>query len=126
MTDNKEVTTMKTFKYLDQEVEYPHSFSYQANDGWGERLRMEYRREYQHQKEEEVLLRQEAQMPYSAKMKRFGRNAALETAALSLEVLCAPFILGGMTVTFDGIREKKRLPYRKRDRSPQRYRSPYV
>lgn len=41
-----------------------------------------------------------------------AKNTLMELAATGLEALCSPFMAGGMTVTFEGIRDKKVLPYR--------------
>lgn len=40
------------------------------------------------------------------------RNAGWETLATALEALCVPFMLGGLTIRFDGLWEKKSLPYK--------------
>ena len=41
------------------------------------------------------------------KSKILTKNAALELTASILEILCMPFQLGGLTISFDGIRDKK-------------------
>lgn len=48
------------------------------------------------------------QVDYSQLLK----NCGLYALSMGLEALFAPFMLGGMRVTFEGIREKRKNPYK--------------
>ena len=53
------------------------------------------------------LKKQEDLLGLYNKTKRFIKNVGFELIATTLEGIFAPFRLGGLTVGFDGIREKK-------------------
>ena len=50
-------------------------------------------------------------LPLKEKTRRYFKNFGLEALAMTLEGFCAPFQLGGLTIRFDGIRDKKESTY---------------
>ena len=78
---------------------------------------MENKGYYESMKEYLELFRQEstlkqlkskgANLDKYTKVKILAKNATLELTASILEALCMPFKLGGVTISFDGIRDKK-------------------
>lgn len=95
-----------TFDYNGEKLSYPFSMEFDRSSDT-EYIRELYRREaawkLNRLKHEEELL----SLPCKEKLRRVSKNAGLELLASSLEAVFVPLMIGGISVRFDGIRDRK-------------------
>jgi len=97
---------METFTVHGERHEYPFSYC-TATDVEKSWYRAEVAKDELRKRTEKEL----KGLPRREKVRRYARNLGLELAAAGIEALFAPLRLGGMTVTAEGIRDRKEPTY---------------
>jgi len=95
---------MEKFTIDNHQFQYPFSL-YNATEGEKLEYRQDVARGYFNQLTEKGL----RDLPIKEKVLRVVRNASLELLASTLEGVLAPLSVGGITVRFDDIRDKKEM-----------------
>ncbi len=101
-----------TFEFHGEKLSYPRWVLWSIKDDFDvDASKSEYRsyvtRQLFSKKTEEELLN----LPCKEKLRRYSKNAGLELLASTLEAVFVPLMIGGISVRFNGLRERKEETY---------------